>query len=80
MLLEWVVHYFESRAEEATKRMLDKVYKELALLGCIRCASFAPNCMAIARLSSASSCPCEKSKMPASASGNRYVTPFKSDG
>jgi hypothetical protein len=50
MLLEWVVHYFESRAEEATKRMLDKVYKELALLGCIRCASFAPNCMAIARL------------------------------
>lgn len=37
MLLEWVVHYFEGRAEEATKRMLDKVYKELALLGCIRC-------------------------------------------
>lgn len=54
MLLEWVVHYFESRAEEATKRMLDKVYKELALLGCIRYASFASYCMAIARLPSVS--------------------------
>lgn len=36
MVLEWAVHYMEHHVEEAVRRLLDKVYKELALLGIIR--------------------------------------------